>query len=57
MSGLLPSTTGIYGQIKDDLIRKNNDVTKDVVFLPEYFGKAGYKTLGYLCFLDMRDLL
>ena len=46
MTGLLPSTTGIYGQIKDDKIRQSNKVTKDIIFLPEYFTKHGYLTLG-----------
>ena len=46
MSGLLPSTTGIYGQIKDDQIRKDNAATKNVTFMPEYFRNAGYKTMG-----------
>ena len=46
MSGLRPSTTGIYGQIHDNSIRKKNLVTKDVIFLPEYMAKYGYKTLG-----------
>jgi arylsulfatase A-like enzyme len=46
MSGLLPSTTGIYGQIQDQNIRKDNSVTESITFLPEYLGKNGYKTIG-----------
>ncbi len=46
MSGLRPSTTGIYGQINDNDIRKDNPVTENIVFLPEYFGRYGYHTMG-----------
>ena len=46
MSGLLPSTTGIYGQISDKNIRRENKVTAKAVFLPEYFAGQGYKTMG-----------
>lgn len=46
MSGLRPSTTGIYGQINDDKIRESNFILQDIAFLPQYFEKNGYKTLG-----------
>lgn len=46
MTGLLPSTTGIYGHIEDDLIRGTSPATQDVIFLPEYFQQHGYKTMG-----------
>jgi arylsulfatase A-like enzyme len=46
MSGLRPSTTGIYGMIDDNKIRQDNPATKDVTFLPEYFKKNGYHTMG-----------
>lgn len=46
MTGLLPSTTGIYGQIADDDIRKSNAATRNCTFLPEYFKQNGYKTMG-----------
>ncbi len=46
MSGLRPSTTGIYGMIPDDKIRSDNPATKDIVFLPEYFSENGYHTMG-----------
>ena len=46
MTGLRPSTTGIYGMIDDNEIRSNNPSTKDIVFLPEYFGQEGYLTMG-----------
>ena len=46
MTGMRPSTTGIYGMIDDDLITSDNQVTSPVTFLPEYFKKQGYKTIG-----------
>jgi arylsulfatase A-like enzyme len=46
MTGLRPSTTGIYGMIPDDKIRTDNPATKDIVMLPEYFGNNGYHTMG-----------
>ena len=46
MTGLLPSTTGIYGQIEDDDIGKSNAVTQTCTYLPEYFKQNGYKTMG-----------
>lgn len=47
MSGLRPSTTGIYGMISDDKIRNTeNPATKEIVFLPEYFKNNGYYTMG-----------
>lgn len=46
MTGLRPSTSGIYGMIDDDKIRENNEATRDIVFLPEYFRQQGYHTMG-----------
>lgn len=46
MTGLRPSTTGIYGMIDDNKIRSENPKTKDIVMLPEYFKKNGYHTMG-----------
>jgi len=46
MTGLRPSTTGIYGMIDDNMIRKDNEVTKDIIYLPEYFRNNGYHTMG-----------
>ena len=46
MSGLRPSTTGIYGQIKDQNLRKGSKVMESVRFLPQYFKDQGYKTIG-----------
>lgn len=46
MTGLRPSTTGIYGMIPDNEVRSENPATSDIVFLPEYFKKSGYRTMG-----------
>jgi len=46
MTGLRPSTTGIYGMIDDDLIRTDNQTTSDIIYLPEYFQQQGYYTMG-----------
>lgn len=46
MTGLRPSTTGIYGMIDDNKIRHDNEVAADIVFLPEYFRQQGYRTMG-----------
>ena len=46
MTGLRPSTTGIYGQIDDEKISIAGEATNGIVFLPEYFKKQGYYTMG-----------
>jgi len=46
LSGLRPSTTGIYGQIQDQDLRTASKVMNKVSFLPEYFADQGYKTMG-----------
>lgn len=46
MTGLRPSTTGIYGMINDNMIRSDNEATRDIIFLPEYFKNHGYHTMG-----------
>ena len=47
MTGLRPSTTGIYGMTPDNKIRREgNPATKDITFLPEYFEQKGYHTMG-----------
>ena len=46
LSGLRPSTTGIYGQIRDENLRKAHPILNQISFLPEYFANNGYKTLG-----------
>lgn len=46
MSGIRPSTSGIYGQINDNEIRKQNKAMQNIDFLPEYLSKHGYHTMG-----------
>ena len=46
MTGLRPSSTGIYGMIEDNEIKSDNQVTADIKFLPEYFRDQGYYTMG-----------
>ncbi len=47
MSGLRPSTTGQYGMVHDNEVRRDdNPATKDIIFLPEYFRNNGYHTMG-----------
>ena len=43
MTGLRPSTTGIYGMIDDNDIKS---VLPDITLLPEYFKQNGYYTMG-----------
>lgn len=46
MTGLRPSTTGIYGMIPDNKIVSKNPATKNIVLLPDYFKQNGYHTMG-----------
>ena len=46
MTGLRPSTTGIYGQIEDEDLRSAHPMLETTPFLPEYFAQHGYKTMG-----------
>ncbi|GAB7220408.1 sulfatase [Vibrio comitans] len=46
MTGLAPSTTGIYGHVEDDDIKSANDKASSAIYLSEYFGKHGYYTAG-----------
>lgn len=46
MSGYLPSTTGIYGQVQDSDLREASPETGATPFLPEWFGRNGYHTMG-----------
>ena len=46
MTGLRPSTTGIYGMIDDNKIKADNETTEDIILLPEYFKNHGYHTMG-----------
>ena len=46
MTGLHPTSTGIYGQLEDESIKAAGPATGDIRFLTEYFGQHGYKTMG-----------
>ena len=46
MSGFLPSTTGIYGQIGDRDLREASPETSSTPFLPEWFALNGFHTMG-----------
>ncbi len=46
MTGLRPSTTGIYGMIDDNKIKGVNAATRQTTFLQQYFKEAGYYTMG-----------
>lgn len=46
MTGLRPSSTGIYGMVDDNKIKADNKYTDNVIFLPEYFKNQGYHTMG-----------
>ena len=46
MTGLRPSTSGIYGQLSDKNIKKASAATENITFMSEYFAQNGYKTMG-----------
>ncbi|WP_425562793.1 sulfatase-like hydrolase/transferase [Litoribaculum gwangyangense] len=46
MSGLYPTKTGNYLQLQDIDIKKSNTESSQSIFLPDYFEKYGYKTMG-----------
>jgi arylsulfatase A-like enzyme len=46
MTGLRPSTSGIYGQLSDQDIKKASPATENITFMTEYFADHGYKTMG-----------
>mgnify|MGYP003668294905 FL=1 len=46
MTGLRPSTTGIYGFIADDMIKETNKATQQAKMMHEYFKEQGYYTMG-----------
>lgn len=46
MTGLAPTTSGIYLQIQDKHIRGANEATRTATFLPDSFEKHGYHTRG-----------
>ncbi|MFT7633307.1 MAG: arylsulfatase A-like enzyme [Mariniblastus sp.] len=45
-SGMLPSTTGIYGQIGDKNIPKASKKAAQAILMPDYFERHGYKTMA-----------
>lgn len=46
MTGLLPSTSGIYGQISDKNLKSASPITARVTLLPDYFEQYGYTTMA-----------
>nr|WP_294896718.1 sulfatase [uncultured Pedobacter sp.] len=46
LTGLRPSSTGIYGMIDDNDIKKASPITANTKNLPQYFKDAGYTILG-----------
>src|SRR6056297_1263311 len=46
MTGLYPVNSGNYLQLTDEDIKKSNDLTKQAIFMPDYFEKHGYKTMA-----------
>ncbi|WP_017257324.1 sulfatase [Pedobacter arcticus] len=46
LTGLRPSSTGIYGMIADNDIKQVNSLTANTKNLPQYFKDAGYRILG-----------
>ncbi|MCW8925388.1 MAG: sulfatase-like hydrolase/transferase, partial [Xanthomonadales bacterium] len=46
MTGLRPSTTGIYEQLSDKEIKQAGPATENITFMSEYFAEHGYKTMG-----------
>lgn len=46
MTGLMPTSTGNYLQLKDKDILQANDLSKKAIFLPDYLEQYGYKTMG-----------
>ncbi len=46
LSGMLPSTTGIYLQIGDQALSTASVAASEAVFLPDYLEKHGYRTAG-----------
>ncbi|MEX0324468.1 MAG: sulfatase [Puniceicoccaceae bacterium] len=46
MTGLRPSTTGVYGHIEDNDIRNSSEAMEGIAFLPEYLKEHGYHTMG-----------
>lgn len=45
-TGLLPSTSGIYGQINDKKLKVASPISGKATLMPDYFEQQGYKTLA-----------
>ena len=45
-TGLLPSTSGIYGQLSDKNIKLASPAAAQATLLPDYFEQHGYKTMA-----------
>ncbi|MCG8687155.1 MAG: sulfatase-like hydrolase/transferase, partial [Desulfobacterales bacterium] len=46
MTGLYPSSSGNYLQLKDQYIKEGSELSRQSIFLPDYFEQYGYKTMG-----------
>lgn len=46
MTGLYPTTSGNYLQLRDVDIQKANEAVQRAVLMPDYFEQHGYKTMG-----------
>jgi arylsulfatase A-like enzyme len=46
MTGLYPSTSGNYLQLKDINIKKGNAALNKAIFMPDYFEQYGYKSMA-----------
>ena len=47
LTGLYPTTSGIYLHIDDRAVHDVNAATRATLSLPEYFGSRGYRTMGF----------
>ncbi len=46
MTGLYPSTSGNYLQLRDLDIKKSNKICEKAIFMPDYFEQFGYKSMA-----------
>lgn len=56
LTGLYPTTTGIYLHIDDREVRGASDATRAATFLPEFFERHGYRTMGAGKIWHLNDL-
>lgn len=47
LTGLYPTTSGIYLHIDDREVSDANDATRATLSIPEYFASHGYRTMGF----------